>query len=471
MLTLSAAISARADDAATLRMKYESFRKEYLAQLHAAGIEGWAPLRPVDGILLFVAEDDYTPISSTETKRQPTPLHREHAERLFELAKHAADAGQLSLAFQWATEAVREDPDHAEARRVLGYKRVEDQWHTMFGARMHQEGKRWHGKYGWIEPANVPRYERGERLLGSKWISADIDARRHERIEDGWQIRTDHFLVTTNHSLEAAAALAVRLEELHQVWRQLFAGFYLGEREVQRLFASPTGRQHARSRLRPFRVMFHRNRNQYIAALSQRQPRIAETLGIYFDMQREAHFFADTAPGDQRLWTADHGPLSTLYHEAVHQLFQESQPPARHVGRMANFWIVEGAALYFESLTGHENELGRWFTIGESAAGRLPAARQRLLADGSYIPLVELTSIGQLELQGHPNLSGLYSQAAGLATFLMQADSGRFREPLVRYLSTVYAGRDNPATLEQLTGAPYDELDAQYRRFLESLPK
>ena len=48
------------------------------------------------------------------------------------LAKRAAEAGQLSLAFEWATEAVRENPDHAEARRVLGYELVDGKWLTPF---------------------------------------------------------------------------------------------------------------------------------------------------------------------------------------------------------------------------------------------------------------------------------------------------------------------------------------------------
>ena len=52
-------------------------------------------------------------------------VRKKHADALFELARQAAEAGQLSLAFQWATETVRENPDHAEARRVLGYEQRE----------------------------------------------------------------------------------------------------------------------------------------------------------------------------------------------------------------------------------------------------------------------------------------------------------------------------------------------------------
>ena len=64
-----------------------------------------------------------------------------YADALFELAKRAAEAGQLSLAFEWATEAVRENPDHADARRVLGYELHDGQWLTPFAKRMVDAGK------------------------------------------------------------------------------------------------------------------------------------------------------------------------------------------------------------------------------------------------------------------------------------------------------------------------------------------
>jgi hypothetical protein len=250
--------------------------------------------------------------------------------------------------------------------------------------------------------------------------------------------------------------LAARLERLHQVWRQLFAGFYLSENEVRRLFA---GERQPRKQVRPFRVYYHKDREQYAAELRRRQPRIAETLGIYFDANREAHFFAGP---DQN--------LRTLYHEAVHQLFQESKPAARQIAGAANFWVVEGVATYFETLTEHADGVaGPYYTVGQSTAGRLPAARERML-EGYYVPLGELTQLGKDDLQRHPHIAKLYSQAAGMTAFLIDGQQGRYRESLVRYLQAVYAGRDNDQSLAEATKNSYQELDAQYRRFLESLP-
>jgi hypothetical protein len=413
-----------------------------------------APEQRATGSLLFIASDQYTPDFVA-----PALLgddRRKYADALFELAKKAAEAEQLSLAFQWATEAVRENPEHEDARRVLGYEQLDGLWLTSYGARMAEAGKVWHPAFGWIAESDIARYDAGERFVGGRWITAEADAARRKQMKNGWQVRTDHFLVTTNHSMEAAAGLAARLERLHQVWRQLFAGFYLSENEVRRLFA---GEREPRKQIRPFRVYYHRNHEEYAEALRRRQPRIAETLGIYFDADSEAHFFA----GDDQ-------DAGTLYHEAVHQLFQESRPAARQIGRDANFWIIEGVATYFETLTEHlDPDAGLYFTIGESAAGRLPAARDRL-ADNFYVPLVELVSMGKTDVQQHADIAKLYSQSTGLSAFLMDAGDGRYREPLVRYLTEVYAGRDNENSLRHAAGSSYDELDAEYRRYIESLP-
>lgn len=392
----------------------------------------------------------------------PQPLGEADAERatqLYALAERAAELGEAALALQLATEAVQADPDCEPARRVLGYDESTDlagnaAWLTPYQARMAKRGQRWHADFGWIKPEDLPRYQAGERKLGRRWVPAEIDAAQHADIAKGWQIRTDHFAVTTNHSLATGATLAAELEELFQVWRQLFADFYIDAGELRARFDE--GRTPG-VRSRPFQVVLHATQQQYNQHLFTRQPRIAETIGIYFDRQREAHFFVSDSESSAR--------SATLYHEAVHQLFQESERSRREAGEKDNFWAIEGVATYFESLTRHEDRTtGVYFTIGQPQAGRLPAARKRLLKDGYRVPLAELVQLGKGDLQTRTDLAPLYSQAAGLATFLMA--EVELRPAFVAYLKLLYAGRTEPATLAELTGKTYAELDTEYRSFL-----
>ncbi|OHB79856.1 MAG: hypothetical protein A2W31_01050, partial [Planctomycetes bacterium RBG_16_64_10] len=383
-------------------------------------------------------------------QQQFLALRRSQAERLWQLARQALDTKRCGLALQLATEALREDPDHAPARRLLGYEQVDGQWCPAFAARQKQRGYVWHGRFGWLHKEDVPRYDAGARRFGSGWITDAEDARRRQRIANGWRVPTDHYLVTTNDGLEGGVQLAARLEQFYQIWQQLFADYCLDTTAKRRLrdsgsLPATSDRQHA--------IYYFRSRAEYNQALRRQQPLIEKTLGIYFDTSRRGYFFAGPEQSAE-----------TLYHEATHQLFHETRRVAKLVGRRNNFWIVEGIATYMESLA---EQPGYW-TVGGFDAGRMPAARFRLLDDGYYIPLQQLTRMGVDDLQRRADLAKLYSQVAGLTAFLSHYDGGRYRDALLECLIAVYTDTADDTTLATLTGCSYTELDRQYRAFLES---
>lgn len=407
------------------------------------------------GKLLFVAEDVY----SGEVEAQELSAgRRELSAACFERARESCGRGDVAGALQWATRALRVDPDHTDARRVLGYRRVGNQWAGGYAARRMERGEVWNREFGWIAEVDVARYEAGERPLGKRWVSVEEDARRHSTIDKGWQIRTDHFRVVTNESRAAAVELALRLERLYQIWLQLFGDFYLEDVELLKRFDGQEGSSY---RSKPFQVAYYATRDEYNAKLRRQQPRIEMTLGIYFDGRRKSHFFA----GEEQ-------DAGTINHEAVHQFFYESNAKtARHVGTLANAWLVEGVACYFESLVEHNDpELGRFYLIGTPRAGRLPAAQQRRLVDDYYVPLAELSALGMSDFQRRDDLPRLYSQSAGLTTFLLHGREGAYRPALLELLKAIYSGRDKADSLAELTGKSFEELDAEYLEFLKRLP-
>ena len=384
-----------------------------------------------------------------------TRLRRDHSNTLYGLAKRAVRQHQASLAFDLVLAAVAINPDHQPARKLLGYQEYLGRWHTLFEISKLRAGQVWHAKYGWLPKSHVTRYEQGERTVGGRWISTEEDARRHRDILSGWVVRTEHYAIRTNHSLEAGVALGAKLERLHSIWRRVFIRYYATEAQVISLF-----NERSRSRMvrrPPLNVVFFRDRADYNQSLRATMPGIEKSIGVYIEQTGRAYFFAGEEYEER-----------TLYHEATHQLFHQSRPVALDVGRRANFWIVEGIAMFVETL----RREGDYDVLGGFDDQRLYAARYRLLEDNFYIPLDQFTTLGMQKIQRDPRIATLYSQAAGQTIFLIYYDGGRYRDALVAYLDTVYSGRDTPSTLTDLTKTSYAELDRQYRRFLEaSVPK
>jgi len=389
-------------------------------------------------------------------------LRREQAEAMYDLARRAVRAGRGSLGLELVLRAVREDPDHEAVRELLGFKQYEGRWHTLYEINNLRAGKVWHEKFGWLPEAHVPRYEQGQRYFRGRWISAEEDARLHRDILRGWDIETEHYTIRTNHSIEAGVRLAAKLEQFYRVWKQLFFRYFASDAQLAELFSG-------RARSRPVNlprhgVVYFRNRDEYVQALSPIFPDLGVSVGIYVSSTQRAYFFADEDGKDAG--ERDDNERRTLLHEATHQLFHESRRVAGDVGSRDNFWIIEGIAMYMETLRQKDG----YHVLGGFHDARIKAARHRLLTDHFYVPLAEFASYGAERMQRDPRIKTLYSQAAGLTQFLIHYDGGRYRDQLLAYLIAVYSGRATVGTLSKLTGTSYPELDAQYLEFMRSAP-
>jgi hypothetical protein len=380
-------------------------------------------------------------------------LRRGQAAALYDLACRAEAKHQRWLACQLVLRGIREDPDHEGLRRVLGYQKYRDQWHTAYEIKRLRAGMVWHEKFGWLNPANVERYERGERLSGGRWISAEADARLHAAINRGWEIETEHYLIRTNDSIEAAVALGGKLEILNRLWKQLFLGYYASEAYVDALFGGAG--QARRPDLPRLDVVFYRSREDYNRSLRLIEPNITVSAGFYDPKRHVAHFF----PGGEDI-------DRVTYHEATHQLFQQSRRVANDVGRWANFWLVEGIAMYMESLHQEDGD----YVLGGLDDARMNAARDHLFLQDFYVPWAELSRMGMSQLQTHPKLARLYSQMAAMTHFLIDGEGGRYRDTLVGCLTALYSGNQDPDLLTERTGVSYEELDRQYHAYMKRTP-
>lgn len=467
---------AAAEPALPLVAEYESSTTAYRAALEelavraeghglellAKHVRGWSPAPSADRARFFLAGEADAPLAAATAasayaaafQERFAELRKTRAQALFALARRAAEGKQFSQAVAWTYETLREDPAHADAGRVLGRQLHDGRQMSPFAIAKRRAGQVWHPSFGWLPQDQVARYEAGERYLGGKWVTAAEDARIHATIDRGWTIDTENFRVVTNHSLEEGARLADRLEKMHQVWRQLFARYHTAEAEWTRLFAGGAPREYNRKR---YNVVYLRNKEEYVAALVKREPKIELTSGIFMADDDRAYFFADAARSNDPF----------VFHEVTHQLFSLAKPTALRVGVRGNFWIVEGVACHFESLALH----GDYAELGGVDNPRMKAARFRLLQDKFFVPTAEFAAMSLGQMQSNPRIATLYSQAAGMASFLLESDGGRYREAAVDYLQAIYGNKDTATTLAQMTGRSFAELDAEYQAYIAGLPE
>ncbi len=382
-----------------------------------------------------------------------------YAQDLYLLARRALAAGHVSLAYSLIRETAHFDPDHAPARKILGYVRSGDAWVSPFEASMLKAKKVWHPEFGWIPREHVERYERGERYLDRRWVSAAREAEVRSDFSKAWEIRTEHYLVRTNHSQERGVELARKLEDFHDVFFQTMAGFFNSPQQIAQLFEG-AGPQRA-TVSEPNKVNYYRSRDEYLQKLkSQTDQSIEITNGMYFPPPNGVAYF---------FYTPDSAAGATLYHEATHQLLSGSRPQIGPVAMKANFWLVEGIACYMESFERRDGA----FSLGNPQHVRVQNARRNCLELNYYVPFRKFSSMGMLAFQNAAEIRRNYSQCAALTHFFMNSGEGRYREALIDHLSQIYsvkqAVRENPEPLAELIGVSPDEIDQQYVKFLKDI--
>lgn len=390
-----------------------------------------------------------------EWKAQFSRLRRSQGSALFDLSRRAIRAGRATWALELLLAALRENPDDQNIRRILGFQSYQGQWRTNYEVRRLRAGDIWHDRYGWIPRQHLARYESGLRPFDGRWIPAEEEAKLRSKIQSGWVVETERFRIITNHSLEAGVQLAKGLDTLYWVWRQLFVRYYANPAQIAALFDAQ-----ARGSLPPLpqlRVVCFANQDDFRAALRTVFPLVENIniAGIYSGRDRTAYFFW-TQPPD---WT-------NFYHEVTHQLFVETRRISPEAGLRQNFWVIEGAALYMETL----REEAGFHVVGGWESQRVCDARYNLIYRNKHIPLEELVKLGMEAFQSHPDLGALYSQCGAVMQFLMHYDYGRYQEATVRYLDAVYSGRDDVLTLSRLTGKSLAELDQEYQQYMKSGP-
>ncbi|PHS15263.1 MAG: hypothetical protein COA78_05355 [Blastopirellula sp.] len=435
----TAITAAQVSNAANVTLDHDKLEAEFHSQLHqlaekcdelkladqAQLTRKWiVEQSPLFNYAFLVPETDPLAIDQDASQvikfwhAKLTEYRNAYADQLFQLAQQELAAHRPAVAYRLLHELLRQNGNHADARRILGYRQVSGRWRRPGVTTRSNSPRIAHPKFNW-------------------------PARQY------WHIDSAHFTITTNLSEEAGLELCENLEELYSVWQQMFFHFWSNEGQLAGYF---NGRSPSAARKR-FRVSYFRSQAEYVQHLTTIESQAAITLGIYLNKQDMVFLFHDS----------NYNLKPTWFHEVSHQLFHEYRSAPASVGSSANFWAIEAAALYMESLRKHDG----YYTVGGLDASRLQFARNRKLIGKFYRPMNELTAMGQQQLQQDSNIRPLYSQAAGMAHFFMDGKDQSLRRPFIEYLGLIYHRRDDRRSLEKLTGTDFATLDQQYQQFLQ----
>ena len=345
-------------------------------------------------------------------------VRADYAKKLFALSKEAAKAGNAPLSYRMLNEVVREHPGHEQARKMLGHRKVGRTWQAGSQRMTMKRSRQAHPRLGW-------------------------------RPNSYWRIESPHFRIVTNDTRAAGVKLAEKLERFEVVWRQLFFDYWSDSATLRAVFDGRATLPRRRSR---YQIVLFRNRQEYTQYLSASEPQIGMTLGYYGKQARKSFFFS-----------GDESSEETWLHETTHQLFHESNRGSIEAGENSNFWVMEGIALYVESLREHNG----FVTLGGIEADRLQFARYRALQQGFFVPLTRICTFGRLQMQSSKDIRELYSQSAGLSHFLMDADQGKYRDRFVRFIHEVHRGKDDVDSLPRIMKDELSKLEKEYIQFLD----
>jgi len=409
------------------------------------------------------------PAGQREWRLRYRKTREKAAVELCQMARSAIAANHASYAYELIREAARFDSDNPTARRMLGYVQRGNEWVTPFEKYKTEKAEVWHDKFGWLPKAHVARYENGERYYVPRggrrgtWIPAAKEAEHRLAFRNAWEVRTEHYLVKTNHSLEEGVRVAKALEDFHRYFFQTFAAFFNSREQMRSLFA---GGRAGTASARPYIVHYYRTKDEYVKVLVPKFPdaalkkAIPITNGMYLFTDRVCHFFHGSS--------LDNTP--TLYHEATHQVFYESIKKDRLIAERAHFWIIEGISCYMESFRVTKNGV----SLGDPRFKRFQAAKTRFVDNRYYVPLEQFAAMGREAFQTSRHIRKNYSQASGLAKFFMEYDGGKYREALIEHLSQLYRNDSRRfvrvKSLEELTGVSYKKLDLEYGEFIRGMP-
>ncbi|MEM8732844.1 MAG: hypothetical protein AAGG44_01385 [Planctomycetota bacterium] len=422
----TAAKLAAAEEAFTAKLnRLEQICERLNLDEEATLTRGWLPITRTDRDVLYITgtaqaatlqvkggsgDGDKTQNAKASWLRHFKDARNEFADALFDCAKLAVSENE-SAAYRLLWRVLRENPDHAEAKRILGFLSK--------------------------SPMSGNRLVRGRQPLRDLgWEPGEYST-----------IESPHFSILTHADAKTSRAIARELETFYALWTQVFYPYWAKPGFLKAKF---DGANRLWPRLDKSKILILKDRLEYTQVLGVNEANIGVSVGYYNPNVLKSAFYPGSGISSLR---------ATLYHEITHQLLMEATHAntKASAGQQGGIWLIEGIALYLESLQQHP--AGYW-TIGGWDAPRMQTARYRAVRDG-YWPNWPAFANGEMGAwKTDPEIARLYTHAYGLTQTLLH-QSYDSREEYFRQLMSVYDGRNQSASLlSRIAGSEAEAMES-----------
>ncbi len=248
-----------------------------------------------------------------------------------------------------------------------------------------------------------------------------------------FEVESEHYLVTSDISLEASKLYAERLEAAFRHYRETFKTIY-----VDRKFRKP--------RITVFNVAESYHTYRELSSSSRGE----SAVGSFHQRTLELVLFEDLDLEET---------LSTLYHEAFHHFM------SLMVRHELPFWYNEGLAEYMSAMTIQDGKVVETAKI-------LPRVSDLDLMVQIGLTMKFEAIMLETPRQFYSGLASLkYAQAWSMVHFFYQYERGKYRSLIEKYLDLLRAKKSPKEAYEAVFKGDAKALEVEWKKFAGTLKK
>lgn len=393
-------------------------------------------------------------LTRIETRRQRAT--ERFVEEQKKLALKCVKRGFPAHAYELLLWTLQFDPENKGLRSKLLRQKPfeadgETRWYSAFELAKAEQGFLHHEEYGWVRPDDLVALKAGKLNFNGQWLpKAKVEELRTDW-KNKWTYETEHYQIHTNAPLSDAVEFGREVEKLYAFFFRVFVDYYAvdGPADPELVFG---GGMNLRGR--KLVMNYYRSRESYLQACKEDPALASDPL-----LQQSAGFY-DPNTGKAYFYREEQGPdLTTIYHEATHQIFGETSTD----GREPPTWMVEGLAVFMEDPVVRGEQGAERLLAGSEPAPGLRPQQPRDIND-----FVKSTAIRDVFHGGDRREN--YATAGAVVHFFLLYGGGKYRTGFIKYVQNAYrnAEPELPTKLSHLyeyCGVTKERLQEEWASF------